>query len=1133
MNKILPTLLLPLMLIGCAASARAQSLPYKVGIAKQIITPCTANLEAANACDKGTGYIDLDADSVDLLGAGAHDTAGGIHSQLWVRALAIEDQATGRQIVMVSVDVAVFTRSFIEEVRDEVRGYAGLRPDEVMINASHTHSAPSLKAYCPGPTCPEPDYSGEDNAPPDPQYVAGVKARIVNAIKAAMDDLTPASLYFGTGTSLIGKYRRLDHAQHAQPNQFCIPPAVPSENVAYPQRLDVLEARNSAGQVLATAFFVGTHPVNMMNGLTVSSDFVGPARERVEGQLQGSGSTAATAFFFQGFGGDLNPRRWNFEPGNTTTNAETGEELGDDVLRVRATMTTPLSGAMQVSSQVQYLGLDPANAPWDNNASPFLPTEVQTLRLGAGANGWTLVAVEHEVVSEYANYFRNAWPDPARVTLAGYSNGVESYLPNERIIKYDRVGDSSSLHFEGYYAIRAYGLGWPNWMNGDLLSRQRGASGGAHSLSLNGTGAYARVPYGPGLGVTGPLTIEAWIKVNSHGADKGIAERYGPYNSASGGYDLRVTAAGKLHFFIGYDTSNPATYHYIRGATTISTGVWHHVAGVYDGAQMRVYLDGALDGSEATSVTPGAGTSDLIIGARGNDAAALFFNGGIDELRITSGALYASNFTPRAQLESAPGTVGLWKFNGQTGGDSSVEGNDAVPAGGATYSAGVPREAAGTGDNSLALAFPTSYVDVPDSASLDVSGPLTLEAWVKPNASGRAQSIVERYGPTQSTTDGGYDIRILPNGHLSFFIGYDNDTPGSHDVLEGSTVVTPGLWHHVAGVYDGSQMRVYLDGVLDASKSTSVVPGTGSSHLLIGVRGNDAADGNFNGLIDEVRLTAGAVYTSGFTPAAQLTASSGTRGLWKFDGLSTLDSSANGNDGTLVGGAGHSADVPANAAANHSLSLNGTRQRVVSVPDAASLDVVGPLTLEAWVRVNSNNTQQGIIERYGPYQSTTDGGYDLRIRPDGKLSFFIGYDTSNNPATFDVLVGNTTVTANAWHHVAGVYDGYEMRVYVDGVLDGSKATTSAPGVGSSALIIGARGNDAAAGFLNGLIDEARVTAGAAYTCSFTPTQRLTRLPGTRGLWKFDGQTLQDSSGFNNHGAPVDSQGAAAYSTTVP
>ena len=110
-------------------------------------------------------------------------------------------------------------------------------------------------------------------------------------------------------------------------------------------------------------------------------------------------------------------------------------------------------------------------------------------------------------------------------------------------------------------------------------------------------------------------------------------------------------------------------------------------------------------------------------------------------------------------------------------------------------------------------------------------------------------------------------------------------------------------------------MRIYVDGQLKASKASTFAPGTGSGHLLIG-RGQDGS-GFFNGLIDEVRVTAAAVYSgSTFTTQHRVTGVALTRGLWRFANWRSDDTSRLGwdcaqiNNGSVVGGATSSTDVP-------------------------------------------------------------------------------------------------------------------------------------------------------------------------------------------------------------------------------
>jgi hypothetical protein len=182
------------------------------------------------------------------------------------------------------------------------------------------------------------------------------------------------------------------------------------------------------------------------------------------------------------------------------------------------------------------------------------------------------------------------------------------------------------------------------------------------------------------------------------------------------------------------------------------------------------------------------------------------------------------------------------------------------------------------------------------------------------------------------------------------------------------------------------------------------------------------------------------------------------------------------------------------------------------------------VTVEAWIKTNSVSTQQGIIERYGQSPGA-DGGYALRLTSEGKLMCF----TLRNNLEWDFVQGGTVISTGVWHHVAGVFDGHELRVYVDGELDGSKLSTFSPVSGTTGVKIGARADDGAFAF-NGLIDEARITAATLYCATFTPPPTLRLANGTRGLWIFDGQTTNDYSQYGNNGSPI---GSASFSTDVP
>src|SRR5262249_7983339 len=93
---------------------------------------------------------------------------------------------------------------------------------------------------------------------------------------------------------------------------------------------------------------------------------------------------------------------------------------------------------------------------------------------------------------------------------------------------------------------------------------------------------------------------------------------------------------------------------FVTGSTTVTAGQWHHLAAVYDGSTLKVYVDGVVDGSVAASVSPGDGSNSLKLGARGDDAA-LRLQGEIDEVAIYGHALTPEDIALRYHAGRPPG----------------------------------------------------------------------------------------------------------------------------------------------------------------------------------------------------------------------------------------------------------------------------------------------------------------------------------------------------------------------------------------------------------------------------------------------------------------------------------------------
>lgn len=200
----------------------------------------------------------------------------------------------------------------------------------------------------------------------------------------------------------------------------------------------------------------------------------------------------------------------------------------------------------------------------------------------------------------------------------------------------------------------------------------------------------------------------------------------------------------------------------------------------------------------------------------------------------------------------------------------------------------------------------SSYVDVPPAAELDPDGPSTIEAWIYLSDDTRApQEIVSHHDHDGNV---GYLLLLMGNGTQDpnpkdpAEIGaavryYDGASPiFTNQVGFGkSSLVTPRKWTHLAGVYDGQNVRLYVDGFLKGEKAAPIAPANApyGGPLRIGA-GSETLRFFFGGRIDELRISRVARYQgrSFLVPLEDFEPDDATIGLWHFDegeGITTAD----------------------------------------------------------------------------------------------------------------------------------------------------------------------------------------------------------------------------------------------------
>jgi hypothetical protein len=162
---------------------------------------------------------------------------------------------------------------------------------------------------------------------------------------------------------------------------------------------------------------------------------------------------------------------------------------------------------------------------------------------------------------------------------------------------------------------------------------------GSASLLLDGTDDYAKCVDSADFNMqtAGDWTVEAWIRPNTVTGVHAILH----FN-----HELSATNRG-LHVYTNgtaVNVDNGVTASGLSGGT-VSTGVWYHVAVTRLSGTIYVWLDGTQIDTEAAQ-DYGDGDSVLLIGRHSESTDGLYFNGWIDDVRVTKGvARYTANFT--------------------------------------------------------------------------------------------------------------------------------------------------------------------------------------------------------------------------------------------------------------------------------------------------------------------------------------------------------------------------------------------------------------------------------------------------------------------------------------------------------
>ncbi len=355
-----------------------------------------------------------------------------------------------------------------------------------------------------------------------------------------------------------------------------------------------------------------------------------------------------------------------------------------------------------------------------------------------------------------------------------------------------------------------------------------------NSIQFDGSSSYGSISPQIGLDITGTITIEAWVNPASFGfnsAQNSIVCKHG-WSSGEGGFVLRCGGTGELSFNIaGIDTNQfPVSWVEVFSATgVISLNTWYHVAGTFDGYELKCYVNGNLVGTTTFQGTIAPSTSYPLALGRLTDPVFgpdRYFSGSMDEVRVWSRALSQNEILSGMNNHIDPaGTLGLvsyWRLN--EGANATIYDVAGTNNGGMVFS---------TWNTSVPFnAVPASPVITYNTGVLYSSSP-TGNQWYM-GGSPIAGETMDNYTPNQN---GVYTVEVTSPEGCSTMSAQFTVTDVSVSELNGSSTATvfPNPFHAHAIVeitsheFNGSAVFIltdlhgrnvkYIDGII-----VSVVP---------------------------------------------------------------------------------------------------------------------------------------------------------------------------------------------------------------------------------------------------------------------------------------------------------------------
>ncbi|MFW6244346.1 MAG: LamG-like jellyroll fold domain-containing protein [Fibrobacterota bacterium] len=321
-----------------------------------------------------------------------------------------------------------------------------------------------------------------------------------------------------------------------------------------------------------------------------------------------------------------------------------------------------------------------------------------------------------------------------------------------------------------------------------------------------------------------------------------------------GGYGIYITHTGQFEMSVG----TPGRWEVATSSEVLETHRWYHLVGSFDGQSIKIYINGQLAASSDFQGPYKPSQYDARIGHQKLTDGRMrnFFQGKIDEVVLHDVALSEEEVLQRYQgTVTEKKIVAQWSFDTVgTGIYYDVSGNGFHAYGDSlSVTDGVKGNALECKNDSFELVVQNSA----DGFNVDH---FTVDAWIYSHIdlvdvpSFYNYKQIFNFVTVGPSTYGGYAIYITADGTLESGIG--TETKWIYAISPKDLILKPKVWYHIATTYDGSTLKLFLDGQLIASqahaygyKKIDFDARIGSQRMTTGEMRNW-----FDGKIDELTL---------------------------------------------------------------------------------------------------------------------------------------------------------------------------------------------------------------------------------------------------------------------------------------